>query len=276
MEKATVRNRKRQKIAVLVEPGIPGRGLVFVMHGLGGFKEQPHMQMIAGVFRRFGYTVVRFDTTNSLGQSDGSYQYATVTNYYNDLEDVIAWAKKQPWYEEPFTLVAHNMGGMCVGLYAARFPERVRALGLVATIVSGALSMEALRLRENIDAWQATGWLVRESRSRPGFVKRLKWSHMEDRLRYDLLDHAKTLTMPVFLAVGARDAITPLSHQRLLYNAIPGTKELHVIPNAHHRFRDMINLQELSSTLCHWVEKLEVHRKHQSSAALARAFESVS
>lgn len=68
------------------------QGLAFVMHGLGGFKEQPHLQVMAKAFLANGYTVVRFDTTNTFGESDGRYEDATTTNYYEDLEAVIAWA----------------------------------------------------------------------------------------------------------------------------------------------------------------------------------------
>jgi len=162
MDSFFIKNRKKLKVAVCVEQG-DGAGLVFLMHGLGGFKEQPHISMMADVFARNGFTVVRFDATNSLGASDGSYQHATVTNYLADLEDVIAWAKTQAWYEEPFTLAAHNMGGMCIALYAARYPSLVKALAPVATIVNGPLSLQALKTKEasTMDAWKASGWLLR-------------------------------------------------------------------------------------------------------------------
>lgn len=43
MEKVKIKNRKGQKIAVVVEKLEEQKGLAFVMHGLGGFKEQPHI-----------------------------------------------------------------------------------------------------------------------------------------------------------------------------------------------------------------------------------------
>jgi hypothetical protein len=36
---------------------------------------------------------VLFDTTHSFGESGGNYEDATTTQYYQDLEDVISWAK---------------------------------------------------------------------------------------------------------------------------------------------------------------------------------------
>jgi predicted alpha/beta-fold hydrolase len=111
MEKLFIKNSQNQKIAVIVEKVEKPKGLVFIMHGLGGFKEQPHIEIFAKVFKDNNYTVVRFDTTNSFGESDGDYANATVTNYYQDLEDVINWSKRQNFYQEPFILCGHSLGG---------------------------------------------------------------------------------------------------------------------------------------------------------------------
>lgn len=93
-QKIFIKNRKKQNVSVVVETLKKQQGLVFVMHGLGGFKEQDHIKTFADAFKEEGFTVVRFDTTNTFGESDGNYEDATTTNYYEDLEDVISWAKK--------------------------------------------------------------------------------------------------------------------------------------------------------------------------------------
>jgi len=120
MEKIFIQNRKNQKLAVLVDQPENPKGLAFVMHGLGGFKEQPHIKIFAQSFQGAGYIVVRFDATNTFGESDGNYEDATTTNYYEDLEDVIGWAKTQAFYQEPFFLAGHSLGGICVALYAEK------------------------------------------------------------------------------------------------------------------------------------------------------------
>lgn len=274
MEKLFIKNRKGQKMAVVVEcaeiPPPSGGGLAFVMHGLGGFKEQPHIQAMAEVFLEHGYTVVRFDTTNTFGGSDGNYENATTTNYYADLEDVIAWAgglsfgvskdsppQPQPWYQEPFVLAGHSLGGLCTALYAQRHPEKVKALAPLGTVVSGKLSMETPRRSDTWQEWKRTGWEEHESASKPGVIKRLPWSHMEDRLKYDLLPEVHKLTMPVLLVVGERDESCPPEHQKILYAALPGPKELHIIPGAPHTFRDPKHLEELKSIIEQWIQKLE-------------------
>lgn len=258
MQEVFIKNRKNQRVAVIVEEAEKAMGLAFVMHGLGGFKEQPHLQTIAEAFKENNYTVVRFDTTNTIGGSDGDFENATLTNYYEDLEDVIEWASAQKWYIEPFVLAGHSLGGISTALYAENFPEKIKALAPIGTVVSGALSVEAHKRfdPEEFRIWEETGWLEAKSASAPGVVKRLKWSHIEDRLKYNLLPKADKLIIPVLLVVGENDTRTPLEHQKILYDALPGPKELHVIKGSPHTYREPAHLQELKNIFDHWIRKI--------------------
>ena len=101
MKKVFIKNRKGQKLAIILQEAENSKGLVFVMHGLGGFKEQPHIQVIADAFSKHQYDVVRFDTTNTLGESAGRYEDATITSYYEDLEDVIKLSNSPPLFPPP-------------------------------------------------------------------------------------------------------------------------------------------------------------------------------
>ncbi len=184
MHKLFIKNRKGQKVSVAVEGEEQNGPLAFVMHGLGGFKDQPHIKAFAEAFLQNGFTVVRFDTTNTFGESDGNYEDATTTNYYEDLEDVILWASKQSWYQEPFWLVGHSLGGICVALYAEKHPENVAGLAPISTVVSGKLSAETKGYKGEMKNWERTGWRITPSESIPGLMKKLKWSHMVDRLHY--------------------------------------------------------------------------------------------
>ncbi len=228
------------------------------MHGLGGFKEQEHISALAEAFKEKGFTVVRFDTTNTLGESDGSYEDATVTNYYSDLEDVIDYASTQDWYKEPFALCGHSLGGICTALFAENYPEKVSALVPVSPVVSGQLSVEAQKRFEPEEflQWKKTGWGEKESRSKPGVIKRLRWSHVEDRLKYDLIPKVCKLIMPVLLIVGENDTSTPPEHVEKLFDALPGLKEFHIIKNAPHTFRDKEHLFEIKKIVMNWLENL--------------------
>ena len=256
MEKVFIKNRKDQKLSIIVESPNESKGLAFVMHGLGGFKEQKQISEPARLLFENGYTVVRFDTTNSIGESGGEYENASITSYYADLEDVLGWAEKQPWYQEPYILAGHSLGGICIALFAQKYPEKVKALAPISTVVSGKLSMSRKSAKKELEEWERTGWKIRESKSKPGLMKKLPWSHMEDRLKYDLLENTESLTMPVLLVVGSSDDTTPVEHQKKLFEALPGLKELHIIEGGDHSFRVPGSLGELSRIFDNWIKNI--------------------
>lgn len=256
MQKLFIKNRKNQKICAIVDQTENAKGLAFVMHGLSANKEESQVMTTAGSFKDAGYTVVRFDTTNTFGESDGNYENATLTNYYQDLEDVIAWASSQPFYSEPFILTGHSFGGFCVAYYAENYPEKIMAVAPISTVISGKLRVESYRRRGELEAWQESGWLEMKSKSKPGFVKRLKWANMEDCLKYDLLPNIENIKVPVLMAVGDKDESTPLADQQILYEKLNCPKEFHVINGAPHTFRDPQHLKELKEIFDQWLKKI--------------------
>ena len=234
----------------------PQNGLAFIAHGLGGFKEQTHLQAIAEAFLESGYSVIRWDAANTIGESEGSMEEASITTYHSDLEDVINWAESQPWYQEPFILSGHSLGGIITALYAERYPEKVKALAPISTVVSGKLNFENSP-KEKLEEWKKKGVMYPKSISKPGTVKGLKWDYIEDTLKYDLLKEIDKITMPVLLIVGEMDKTTPLEHQQTLYDAIPNDKkELHIIKSAPHTFKDQKHLEEIKKIFLNWIKSI--------------------
>jgi len=253
MIKLFIQNRKGQKISVIAEENSQAKGLAFVMHGHGGTKDQPHIETFAGAFRASGFTVVRFDTTNTFGESDGDYMVSTTTNYYEDLEDVIGWASTQGWYREPFWLVGHSLGGECVALYAEDHPQKVMALAPISTVVNRTMIL-ANEPKERLEEWNRTGWKISPSESRPGTMKKLDWKqYVDDSMKYDLLPKAGRLTMPVLLITGSKDHGTPYVDQKVLYDRLPGPKEINLIEGAPHTFKDPAHLEQIRAIFLKWI-----------------------
>ena len=90
----------------------------------------------------------------------------------------------------------------------------------------------------------------------PGITKRLKWQHVLDKRKYDLLPEAYKLTMPVLQIVGEKDETTPLVNQKLLYEKLAGRKELHVIKGSGHAFVEQKHLDEVYQILDKWIKTL--------------------
>ena len=253
MEKLEIKSRSGPRIVVVLDKSPRQKGLAIVMHGLGGFKEQSHIQTFADAFKENEFTVITFDARHTFGESEGKYEDATTTNYLQDLEDVINWAKSQDFYEKPY-LVGHSLGGFSIALYAEKNPKDVIALALISTVVSGKLSLESPKIKENLQEWNRTGWKISASASKPGLIKKLKWHQFnDDKLKYDLLQNADKLEMPVLLIVGEKDQTTPVEHQQILFDALPGKIELNIIEGAPHTFRDEDHLREIKDILLKWI-----------------------
>jgi len=256
MTKKKIRNRLKQTLVVQIENENKRSGLVFIAHGLGGFKEQKHIETFAKSFLRAGYTVVRWDATNTIGESEGKIENATLTNYYEDFEDIIKWAKNQDWYKEPFVVSGHSLGSACCVLYITKYPERVKALALVSVFLSGKTYYCSLDKSE-IEKWKKQGFILQESNSKPGVMKKLSWSLMEDLLKYELFDNAEKINKPTLLIVGNNDVGTPPSDQKKFLELLgTGDKEFYIIEGAPHTFKEEKHLREIEKIMYKWAIKI--------------------
>jgi pimeloyl-ACP methyl ester carboxylesterase len=253
--KTFINNRDKNDIAVVIEGSEHLGKLMFIAHGLSGNKEEPHIRAMIDAFLELDYVVVSYDAIHTFGESkSGEFEDATVTNYLADLEDVIIWASSKDWYVEPFVLCGHSLGSIAAALYTQKNPLKVKGLAPISTVISGKLSMTTTKYANDAERWKQEG--IRITKKSDGSEMRLKWAHMEDRLKYDLLDAAGKLTMPVIMVVGTVDDSTPLVHQRLLFNKLPGQKELHTIRGADHTFDKLGERVQLKAFIKNWANNL--------------------
>lgn len=252
MQKLFIKNRKDQNIAVVVEKVENPKGLVFVMHGLGDSKDSEHIKTFSKCFLDNNYDVVRFDTRNSFNESDGKFEDANITTYYEDLEDVINWSKKQDFYQEPFILCGHSLGAICSAFYAETYPAQVKALAPFASPINADLSKKNYTKEELID-WEKNGFIVEDWGD---FEVKIKWSYIKEKEKYDLLKNVKNLNMPALLIVGELDDTTPPENQQIFFKVLPGQKELHIIKNAPHTFRDKNHLNEVYRIIDKWIKNI--------------------
>lgn len=255
-EKIFIKNRKNQKVRVLIELVENSKGIVFIAHGLAGFIEQPHIQVFAEGFQEASYSTIRWDATNALGQSDGNLEYANLTGYYEDFQDVIDWAKTQLWYKEPFIVAGHSLGAACCLLYALTYPGKLKGLAPISTFISGDIYASTFS-KEFLEKWKKEGRRLEESRSKPGIVKKISWSLMEDLYKYDLLEKTDQIKLPLLLITGDQDEAIPANYQQILLDKIPSErKELYFIKDAPHSFIKPEHLTEVKEIIKNWANLL--------------------
>lgn len=252
-----IKNRKNKNLAVWVENEQGKNGLVFIAHGLSSTHNQAHLQKYAEAFLENDFIVVRHDATNSLGESDGKLEDATLTSYYEDFEDVIAWASLQSWYQEPFVIAGHSLGGACNLMFAFKYPEKIRALAPTSAFLDGKVTLKAYS-KELMEKWKKDGFRLEESKSRPGVIKKFNWTLAEDWQKYDLFPKVHLIKAPILLIVGEKDILTPLSSQQELYDKVSSNKkELHIIKGSEHTYMAKEHLDEVKNIFLEWIKKID-------------------
>lgn len=232
-------------------------GIAFVLHGLGSERKRKLIQVVINTLFKNNYTVVSFDATNSTGESQGKYENATMQFHYEDLIDVISWAKDQEWYKEPFILAGHSLGGYAVIKYTEDYPKEIKAVFALAATISGKLSFEARERfeSEEFKKYKETGWTSRISNT-TGKILNLPWSHMEERLKHDLIKDVKNIKCPMLMISGEKDTSCPPDHQKKFFDLLSCKKEIHTIPDAPHTFKKEEDLEKMKEILNKWIKKI--------------------
>ncbi|MDD3711574.1 MAG: alpha/beta fold hydrolase [Patescibacteria group bacterium] len=254
MEKLFIKNRKGEEISVLIETVKNPRGLIFVLHGTGGIKENDPMATFARVFLDNNYNVVRFDATNTFGESYGQHDDMTFDSFYEDLEDVVKWSKQQDFYLEPFIISAYSLSAMCSLYFTQNHPSLVKALVLISAVFDGETFIKKYSPKELLD-WEKTG--IRIWLSKYGYEKRLKYSYIESMKKTDVFKGVSKIKVPVILLNGDIDDTTPLKDQKIFFEALSCDKELHVIDGVGHSFRSKDHSSKIYNILNEWIKKLK-------------------
>lgn len=240
-------------MSVTIEEANQNKGLAILTHGIGNNKEAEILKTISRTFNSKGYTTIRFDTTNAFeGESEGKFENATITKHQEDLEDIINWAKKQPWHKEPFILIGHSVGGLCAGTHAKKFPSETKGLILISSMVSGELTSKNYS-QPVLENWEKTGFFEWEDR---GKIKKLNWEAISDSMDKDLLKNIETLTMPTLIIFGNNDPNALEKHQQMLYDKTPEPKKIKIIKDGDHNLDKPKELAEIQETVEEWIAKL--------------------
>ncbi|MBI4514843.1 MAG: alpha/beta fold hydrolase [Deltaproteobacteria bacterium] len=147
----------------------------------------------------------------------------------------------------PFVLIGRSMGGAIAMEFALTYPERVRALVLVATAARFELSAERLALWREVMNGRAQQPFTAEAFSpKTDFaIVREAWMEQvktDPRVRYydfvacnafDANERVRRIAVPTLIIAGRDDSVTPLARSEFLHAAIPGA-QLVVIDDAGH------------------------------------------
>jgi 3-oxoadipate enol-lactonase len=240
MPSATINNT-----SIFFESQGEGHAIIFV-HGLGGTANVWHAQRIT--LSRY-FRVIAFDLTGS-GRSDKSRRNYSIDGWADDIAGLMDHLGLQD-----AVVVGHSMGTVIVQKFAAKYPQKTRAI-----VLAGALTelvpagKEAFTKRAETVETQGMigiadqvlqGALSPGTRERnpalTGLVREMLLANCPNcyagHCRALIAGSAKAdqprIKCPTLLVVGDQDPVTPLGNQRQIAAAIAGSK-IRIVPNTAH------------------------------------------
>lgn len=251
--KQFIYNKSNERLAVQIE-GLENKtptGLVFIAHGMSGYKEHHLVRIPTEVCLNKGYLVVSYDARYSFGESDGTLDKGWLQTYIEDLKTVLNWTKRQTFYQEPFSLIGHSLGAGAAIDYAETNSEKVLKLISIAGFFSGSLLLKSYQ--ENMPdlwaQWQKEGRIEKVCKENPSKTGFIPPSYILNTLPYDFVQKAGQITANTLLICGGLDkSSTPFNNQ-IFYDALQTPKKMVVLEECNHFFSKPIQQESLKMVL---------------------------
>jgi 3-oxoadipate enol-lactonase len=222
-----------------------GPPIVFV-HGLGGTSNVWHAQRVA--LSRY-FRIVTFDLTGS-GRSDRSRRSYSIDTWADNVAGLM-----DHLHIEQAVVVGHSMGTVIVQKFAAKYPQRTKAIVLAGALVElGAPGKEAFAKRAETvekdgmigiaDAVLGGALSAGTREGNPaltGLVRELLLSndplcyagHCRALIEGSARADQANISCPTLLLVGDQDPVTSLPLQRQIAGAIANSR-IRIVPNTAH------------------------------------------
>jgi|GEM_PF-4220923 len=186
---------------------MPGREVVTLVHGFGGFMKEPQFLFLKQYFVWHGYAVCAFDFTNSLGRSQHDISSIRYECFQEELRSVFGWLKYRGINK--IFAVGHSMGGGLLLEYLANENKTTRFITKVALInpfLKGDRPQTVLDRKHK--------WIIKNGEKffvlRRWFKKlKVPYEYFNRLKSYDLMSLAIEVSSPVMFILGNLDKTTP-------------------------------------------------------------------
>lgn len=232
-----IKNRKGLKMALKIVNVPNATKWVIMEHGLASRKDYPHMKVMEEVFSMYGYNVINMDATNSLNESEQDSEGITFTKHYEDLEDVITWAKSQGM-TMPFALAGQSLGAAAVVRYASMHPHDVHLV--VAAAFPWLKGSDAVKVNKKTPEILRQGYYDQVSKS-TGRTLRIYKNYLDDMADYDFSKFVHKIIAETHLIIGLEDSEYRIESNKKLYDLLTCKKTIQWLSGVPH---DLANTPE--------------------------------
>lgn len=185
----------------------PGREVVTLVHGFGGFMKEPQFLFLKKYFVWHGYAVCAFDFTNSLGRSQRDFSSIRYETFQEELRLVFNWLKSRG-VKNTFA-VGHSMGGGLILEYLANDNKSSKFISKAALI-----NPFILGAYPQVDYDDEHKWVLKNGERffvlRRWFKKlTVPYEYFNTMKSHDLMPLSIQVSSPVLFILGNYDKTTP-------------------------------------------------------------------
>lgn len=242
-------------------PDLPENGkcpMVILSHGFKGNLYYPLWAPIVQTLNAKGIGTLRFDFNGS-GQSAGEFVNMTVPNEIDDLLNVIAWVRKQP-FTSSIALAGHSQGGVVSGMAAGQCgAEQIDAL----VLLSAAAVLRDDALRGNTQGAIYDPWHL----DKPWYPLQEKWQlgreYIQTAMNLPIYETTSQYKGQTLILNGMADQIVPYTYAERYKQSLPQA-ELIIVPGENHSWSE--NPQYAVTLVTDWLVKQLAGGKNLSTA----------
>lgn len=234
--------------AVLAEPVRKTDRAVILCHGFLSNKDSRTNLRLTQLLVDQGISTLRFDWFG-MGESDGAFGRITVSTCCDQLERAISLMRERGYHE--LGLIGSSFGGLLAILVGQRHPE-LRAVGLKCPVPDFPEMLEYEFGLAGIEEWQRTNYIPDVTGGTTPIS--LDFAFYESCRAFDAYAAARNIEAPVLIVHGEQDELVPFHQIRQLEEALPGDKELVLLPEADHQFGRPEDFRRMTVHLADWMQ----------------------
>jgi uncharacterized protein len=233
----------RRLSAVLSTPTQGCDKVVVLCHGFMGYKDSWTNRTLSETLAQKGIATLRFDFFGH-GESEGELQDLLLTTFIAQTESAIAMIRGHGFTR--VGLLGSSFGGLVALLVAAKVPT-LSALALRCPVSDFPTLLQQRFGRMAIELWRRLGRVPDSFGHIP-----VHYRFYEDWEQHNAYRAAEAVIVPTIVVHGQNDEVIPLAQSQELIRHVRGTKALHVINGADHRFSNPGHFGRMTQLLADW------------------------
>ncbi|MFC1754456.1 alpha/beta hydrolase [Thermoproteota archaeon] len=220
---------------------------ILVVHGFNENMDREWIANIANFLSPYGFVTLRFDF-HGHGGSEGEFEEHTITQQVDDVMSAISFLEQIPQVDvSRIVVIGHDIGGD-LAILAAEKDARIKAL--VVWAARG-------NLERHIES-KFADYELEELKDKGRYTHGqfdIKRSYLDSMKKHDVADALNRMFIPILVVHGNADLQVRSHEAKTLFSAANEPKQLELVDDADHWFRQPEAREYLFETVLAWINR---------------------